>query len=87
MCAGQIDEDGNAELTFTHASDYTIVIDEKDMGQTDMDTEDEDDTEEVSVPEAEKGKEDTATGWWLILLILAVVIAGTGISKKYILSR
>ena len=25
--AGRIDADGNAELTFTHASDYTIVID------------------------------------------------------------
>ena len=28
VSAGQIDADGNAELEFTHASDYTIVIDE-----------------------------------------------------------
>ena len=28
VSAGKIDEDGNAELTFTHASDYTIVIDQ-----------------------------------------------------------
>ena len=27
MCAGKIDEAGNTELTFSHASDYTIVID------------------------------------------------------------
>ena len=26
VCAGQIDKSGNVELTFTHASDYTIVI-------------------------------------------------------------
>ena len=27
MCAGKIDEAGNTELTFSHASDYTVVID------------------------------------------------------------
>ena len=27
ISAGQIDPDGNAELVFTHASDYTIVVD------------------------------------------------------------
>lgn len=31
ICADKIAEDGIAELTFTHASDYTIVIDEKPM--------------------------------------------------------
>ena len=36
--AGQIDPDGNVELVFTHASDYTIVVDAKimsDNGQAD----------------------------------------------------
>lgn len=27
VSAGQIDSDGNVELAFTHASDYTIVVD------------------------------------------------------------
>ena len=27
ICADEIAEDGTAELTFTHASDYAIVID------------------------------------------------------------
>ena len=27
ISAGQIDPDGNVELVFTHASDYTIVVD------------------------------------------------------------
>ena len=38
ISAGQIDSDGNAELEFTHASDYTIVVDTRimsDNGQAD----------------------------------------------------
>ena len=38
VSAGQIDSDGNVELSFTHASDYTIVVDAKimsDNGQAD----------------------------------------------------
>ena len=38
ISAGQIDSDGNVELVFTHASDYTIVVDTKSMsdnGQAD----------------------------------------------------
>ena len=38
ICAGQIDSDGNVELVFTHASDYTIVVDTRvmsDNGQAD----------------------------------------------------
>lgn len=38
VSAGQIDSDGNVELVFTHASDYTIVVDAKimsDNGQAD----------------------------------------------------
>ena len=31
ISAGQIDSDGNVELVFTHASDYTIVVDTKIM--------------------------------------------------------
>ena len=31
MCAGKIDEAGNAQLDFVHASDYTIVIDTEPM--------------------------------------------------------
>ena len=38
ISAGQIDPEGNVELVFTHASDYTIVVDAKimsDNGQAD----------------------------------------------------
>lgn len=40
VCAGKIDADGNTALNFTHASDYVIVIDEKDMGINSDDTKD-----------------------------------------------
>jgi len=32
VCADVIADDGTAELTFTHASDYLIVIDDEDLG-------------------------------------------------------
>ncbi|MBE5943651.1 MAG: LPXTG cell wall anchor domain-containing protein, partial [Lachnospiraceae bacterium] len=32
VCADVIADDGTAELTFTHASDYVIVIDDVDLG-------------------------------------------------------
>ena len=38
MCAGKIDEAGNTELTFSHASDYTIVIDTEPMNGAVQDT-------------------------------------------------
>ena len=33
VCAGEIDAEGNVDLTFTHASDYTIVIDVQSMAK------------------------------------------------------
>ena len=38
VSAGQIDSDGNAELEFTHASDYTIVIDRAVMNDENKDS-------------------------------------------------
>ena len=38
VSAGQIDSDGNAELVFTHASDYTIVIDAAVMNDENKDS-------------------------------------------------
>lgn len=38
MCADMIAANGDAELTFTHASDYLIVIDDEDLGKVKEDT-------------------------------------------------
>ena len=54
ISAGQIDPDGNVELVFTHASDYTIVVDAKimsDNGQADNKSD-----ETIPAPK-------TKTGW------------------------
>lgn len=47
LCAGEIGQDGGAELTFTHASEYTIVIDEQPM-----------ETEQTQEVTAETGVQD-----------------------------
>ena len=38
VCADMIAANGDAELTFTHASDYLIVIDDEDLGKVKEDT-------------------------------------------------
>ena len=43
MCADVIASNGEAELTFTHASDYLIVIDDEDLGKAPDDDDDDDD--------------------------------------------
>lgn len=56
MCAGKIDENGNTELTFSHASDYTVVIDTEPMDGSVQD-------ETVEEPGTEQsGPEDTGAG-------------------------
>ena len=93
ICAGEIGEDGNADLTFTHASDYTIVISSTVMG-----------TGEEAVnpagnsgktPAESAGQEEGAPasgdstqnvdqnplweGWWISHVVLAIVCIGGGI--------
>ena len=43
MCADVIASNGEAELTFTHASDYVVVIDDEDLGKKTPDDDDDDD--------------------------------------------
>lgn len=90
VCAGEIDAEGNVDLTFTHASDYTIVIDVQSMVKAE---------EEPTVPESpesteepsgtENPKEDiasqtdaeakSASPLWFVLIGGVVVIATAGI--------
>ena len=90
VCAGEIDAEGNVDLTFTHASDYTIVIDVQSMAKVE---------EEPTVPESpesteepsgtENPKEDiasqtdaeakSASPLWFVLIGGVVVIATAGI--------
>ena len=73
MSAGKIDETGNTELTFSHASDYTIVIDTQPMDGT---------------VEAANDTSDNPShnGYlWILLGAVAVVLAALG--AGYVLYR
>ena len=66
ICADRVSEDGTAELTFTHASDYAIVIDKNPMdGSIGTD-------KTVDVPKTG----DSTPAVWLYIL---VVLSGTGL--------
>lgn len=85
ICSDEIDAAGNAGLVFTHASDYTVIVDEKPMNSADAGVED-----SSSEAETDDGKNSDAeiiesphTGivWlpnWLIVLGAVMVILGAG---------
>ena len=89
VCAGEIDAEGNVDLAFTHASDYTIVIDVQSMAKAEEPavSESSESTEEPSGTESPK--EDTASQadaeaksaspLWFVLIGCVVVIAAAGI--------
>lgn len=84
VCADEIDAEGNAELSFTHASDYTIVIDEESMDPNresdNADTSLSDDAN-TEVPAAPKTGQDTDEGLnqiWVILIGAVIILIGIG---------
>ena len=84
--------DGNAELSFTHASDYTIVIDKEPMDGSGADGEEaaETGTDMTEAGEAEaqdsvpaapatvESRKDIMDYLWIILLGAVVIVAGVG---------
>lgn len=84
MCADEIDAEGNAELSFTHASDYTIVIDKESMDPNresdNADTSLSDDAN-TEIPAAPKTGQDTDEGLnqiWVILIGAVIILIGIG---------
>lgn len=77
MSAGEIGEDGNAELVFTHASEYTIVVDKEPMDGSTIESK----TETVDYGKADD-KADTPAkenGWnplWFIMIGAIVILIG-----------
>lgn len=89
MCADEIDTDGNAELSFTHASDYTIVIDKEPMdGSGEKNAETGTDMTEAGEAEAQdsvpavtatvESRKDIMDYLWIILLGAVVIVVGVG---------
>ncbi len=90
VCAGQIGKDGNVNLTFTHASDYTIVIAEIVMDEKNTDSIQNTDNTEPSEQDSEPTAQDSSDGaaqtddsawrsFWIIMLGSIVVVIGLGI--------
>lgn len=82
ICADRIDGEGNANLRFTHASDYVVVIDAEDMKEADTGS-DEDipsvsETENKDTP-ADADSTPAGNYLWLIVAGAIAVIAGLGI--------
>lgn len=75
ICADEIAEDGTADLIFTHASDYTIVIDEAPMDGNGAD----DSTGTGSNNVTTESKEDSWNPLWIIIIGAIVIVAGLGI--------
>ena len=81
ICAGEIGSDGNVDLTFSHASDYVVVIDAQPMGVAAADTDASDTVEDAQ----QAGAVETVSGQnsgsmlWIVLLVIAVILAGAGI--------
>ena len=88
ICSDEIAEDGTAELTFTHASEYIVVVDEvafnapasseegilPEIG-VEAEGDNASDATDVSDP-LEFGTDDSGSAWWIILLISILAIAG-----------
>lgn len=90
ICADEIAEDGTAELTFTHASDYAIVIDKDPMDVASNETvgtnvdvsgtaSESQDTETEATQTGAEGKSDTWNPWWIIVIGIMVIVIGVGV--------
>lgn len=83
ICADEIAEDGTAELAFTHASSYAIIIDTKPMNEKEeMDeihkTEVSDHEEENRISANMMPEEKAGNYWWVLVIGVTVMIAGVG---------
>ena len=83
ICADEIAEDGTAELAFTHASSYAIIIDTKPMNEKEeMDeihkTEMSDHDEENRISMNKTPEEEAGNYWWILVIGVTVMIAGVG---------
>lgn len=82
ICADEIAEDGTAELIFTHASEYTVVIDTEEMSgaldSSDVPDTTEPDTEANVETEVEAEPANGGSALWIILLVAVLTVAGVG---------
>ncbi len=85
VSAGQIDADGNAELEFTHASDYTIVVDvavmdggNKDSINTTKDNGNVEDNTTIPASNADHAKSDAWNPAIIIIIGICILLIVSG---------
>lgn len=76
ICADEIAENGTAELTFTHASDYAIVVDKEPMGGSE-----ESDSQATEAESTQTGADQNNAwnSWWIIVIGIMVIVIGLGV--------
>ena len=82
ICYDEIAADGTAELTFTHASDYAIVIDTEPMDKLEQVTEPESESQSTEAESTQTGAEvsnDAWNPWWIIVIGIMVIVIGLGV--------
>lgn len=79
ICEEEIAEDGSVALTFTHASEYILVVDAKTAEQEPADTETGNvqpaDTGIVAAP----AQEENHTAWWIFLIGAAAAVGALAV--------
>ena len=85
VSAGKIDVDGEVELEFTHASDYTIVIDvavmdgeNKDSINTTKDNWNAEDNTTIPVSNADNAKSDARNQTIIIIIVIYILLIVSG---------
>ena len=85
VSAGKIDVDGEVELEFTHASDYTIVIDvavmdgeNKDSINTTKDNWNAEDNTTIPVSNADNAKSDARNQTIIIIIVICILLIVSG---------
>lgn len=84
ICSAQIKEDGTADLTFTHASDYVIVVDEVIMSVADntsmeqvQEAAPQETPVEMSSVEKDTAENDSFNLFWIIAVGILILVVGT----------
>ena len=70
----EIGEDGEAELSFTHASDYLIVMDEEPFDGTEQEAEE----EAPILPEKDLDEEKSSIPLPILILVICVIVLAAG---------
>ncbi len=84
--AGKINPDGNVSLEFSHASDYVIVMSDKEMSQSDVPAEispTQKKEQVVSPKKSAKTGDETNIVYWMVLGMIALGVCGIFGRKKF----